>query len=298
MISNKMLRSMTAYGRASIEHRLGRFVVEIYSVNKKFFEVTYYGPVELSRFDMDIRKWVNAEVSRGYVTVRVSADFEESSPVVVKPNISLAKQLKAAWKRIAEEVGCDGRVDLALLAQEENLICHSDELRDEEAYRQLLQRCVSEALQQLIAMKDKEGCALIEDIEGRLSFLHQGIEAIASRAKGAPNRYRQKLEATLQEVLSGGFEDEERLLREVCIYADRVDVSEEITRFRAHLEHFESLLRGEEVRIGKKLDFILQELNREINTIGSKVADVEIARLVVEIKNELERIREQIQNVE
>ena len=180
----------------------------------------------------------------------------------------------------------------------EKNIFYNQELGDEESYRKVLKELVEAALQHTMSMKEKEGRVLQEDILKRLAFLEAAIEEIADKSPQATQKYYGKLKQRLSDLFSTTPENEERLLREVAIYAEKVDISEEILRFKSHLEQFFHYLRLPQETPGKTLDFLIQELNREINTIGAKSSDVVIAHLVVNIKSELEKIREQIQNVE
>jgi uncharacterized protein (TIGR00255 family) len=291
---------MTAFGRASKATPLGRFTVEIQTVNRKHLEINCFLSKELSRFDIDVRKWIGNAISRGSVTFKLFATYEQKAPLVITPNLPLVRQLKTAWDKIAEELGLNKEksFSLNLISKEQSLMTYEECLQDEEAYRQAIREVVEETLKELVQMKDREGKALQFDIVQRLGNLQKGIQQIEKRAPDAPTKYRQKLIERLEEILPGSVENEDRILREIAIYAERVDIAEEITRFQSHLTQFLDLLNSSTESVGKTLEFLVQELNREINTIGSKSADIEITRLVIEIKSELERIREQIQNVE
>lgn len=292
---------MTAYSRSVLTTSLGRFVVELQSVNRKHLEINTFLPKTLYCFDSDIKKWVAHVVRRGQVNIRVSAAFEQQSAAIVKPNLCLAAQLKASWDEIASHLQLTpSPFPLQLLAEEEGILFYEDVLQDEELVRESLSSLFAQALNQLVAMKLKEGEALHNDIATRLSRLKVFIDKIVHKAPDAIKKFREKLAAKLHEALAAWAptENDDRLIREVCLFADKVDIAEEITRFNSHLDQFGQVLDSDEEGVGKTLEFILQELNREANTIGSKSADVEISRLIIEIKSELERIREQIQNVE
>lgn len=289
---------MTAYGRACVASSFGRIIVEIQSVNRKHLEINSFLPKELVRFDAEIKQWVGARIHRGQVTFKVTACFDTESPTVVAPNLPLARQLKKAWDQIATELGIEKEFSLELLAKENDLLLYEEDLKDEEGCRKALHEATSHALSQMMEMKRKEGEALRNDISSRLERLETLIKKAEDKAPDAPKKFRQKLTERLEEVLQKGIENEERILREVCVYAEKVDIAEEITRFKSHLKQFETLLNKESLSIGKTMDFLVQELNREINTVGSKASDIELSHLVVDIKGELERIREQIQNIE
>jgi len=296
-----MLKSMTAYGRATVASSAGRFSVELQSVNRKHLEINTLGiPAEFIRYDSDIKKWIAASIGRGQINVRIWAAFEGGSPLVVMPNLALARQIKGAWSLLAKDLGVsvDDKALLTILSRVDDIMLYDEDTTGHETFREILHDVTEKALAQLLAMKIVEGKALYEDISARFSLLATLIDEIAVKAPGATERYRQKLQERLQEVMGASLENEERLLREVCVYADKIDIAEELTRFKSHLQQVSSLMESEAQGIGKTLEFLVQELNRETNTIGSKSSDVDVSRAVIAIKTELERIREQIQNIE
>lgn len=291
---------MTAYGRATYQCDIGHFVIEIQSVNRKFLEVNTQMPKELLRFDVELKKWMLSRVSRGQVTIKIFASFDEMIPVVVRPNLPLAKQLKEAWDRIAEEIGAKKRLefDLTLLVHEDEVISFEENFQEEGVYREALRKVFDLALAGFMQMKRSEGAVLQQDVLDRIKKMREWIALVEQKVPDATKKYRDKLIARLEELLPGNIENEERILREVAIFAEKIDIAEEVTRFSCHLNYFEELVLSDNSSVGKTLEFVLQELGREINTIGSKSSDMEIARYTIDIKSELERIREQIQNVE
>lgn len=295
-----MLKSMTAYGRSSIKVDVGHIVIEIQSVNRKHLEIAVVLPKELELFDIEIKKWISALVHRGSVAVKVIASFESKVPFIVQPNLPLAKQIKEAWDKIAQHLHLqDEEFNLSLLASVPDILIIEENYEYEELYRQHLKAAVEVALKGFMQMKIKEGALLQIDLNNRLIHIHKTMQNIEKRTPYASQKYRDKLMARLEELAPGHVENEERILREVALFAEKIDITEEITRFFCHLTRFEELMLSTDTHaIGKTLEFILQELSREINTIGSKSSDMEIARLVIDIKSELERIREQIQNIE
>lgn len=295
-----MLKSMTAYGRATLSTRRGRFVAEIQSVNRKHLEINTFLPPELMRFDRDVRSLIGAKVFRGQVTVKLLVQFDDATPIVVTPNLPLARQLKQAWDAIADDLQLEAsqRFTLRMLVKEPGILLYGEELKDETLFLKDISEVIDSALQHFLEMRVTEGAALEKDIADRLSHLKKYVEKIAELAPNAPEKYRQKLRERLEEVIAGAVDNEERILREVCLFAERVDITEEVIRFRSHLKQCEEMLHSDKGAIGKTLEFLLQELNREVNTIGSKASDAEVTKYVVAIKSELERIREQIQNVE
>lgn len=292
-----MLKSMTAYGRASITNHLGRFGLEIQSVNKKFLDIYINLPKELQRFELFIKKILSENISRGNLKVSVFINLNESSPVIAKPNILLAEQLKNAWEAIANRLQINEPFQLNLLAGQEDLIQFEENHEKDAEFMEILGDLLHESLVGFMKMKQTEGSLLEKDIRQRLEILTEAIHFIEGRSDQATKKYREKLLARLQEVLPGNsIEADERVLKEIAFFAEKVDIAEEITRFKTHVEHFKRLMEGDQP--GKSLEFIIQEMNREVNTIGSKSMDIEISHQVVKLKSELEKIREQIQNVE
>lgn len=295
-----MLKSMTAFGRASLLSPIGRFVVEMQSVNRKFLEINVLLPKELLRFDNEVKKLIGTKVFRGQVSVKINAYFDQSTPLVVAPNIALARQIKAAWDAIARDLSLPGDqgFTLQMLAAEQGILLYGEDLHDEELYRTALLDVINQALNNFVEMRLQEGSALQQDISSRLANMRLWVNKITERSQGSTDKYRQKLIERLEQVKPGITQDEERILREICLFADKIDIAEEITRFHSHLDQFEKLLQSDTNGVGKTLEFILQEMNREVNTMASKSSDVEVSHLVIDIKSDLERIREQIQNVE
>lgn len=293
-----MLMSMTAYGRAAVATPVGRFVAEIQSVNKRHLDITPSLPRELARFDPAIRRWIAAALCRGQVQVRISAEFIGGAPVVVSPNIPLAKQLKAASETLAKELGLTDDLSLETLFTTEGVLTTTESPDNEEAYHDAIKSALEAALKPFIAMREAEGRALQADIAQRIVILRKAIDQVKTYASSAAEGLQKRLSDRIEALLPGAIENEERILREVCVYAEKVDVTEEITRFCSHLDQIDTLLTTEKRGVGKTLEFLVQELLREATTMGAKASMVEISRLVIEIKAELERVREQIQNVE
>ena len=270
------------------------------TVNRKHLEINVVLPPFLTKHDVDIKKWVAARIFRGQLTVKVSFIADEGSPVVVSPNKALARQTKAAWDVIAADLGLtiDDASYIKILLQEEGLLVYSEETACSSRYCQALEKVVNEAMDRCLGMKLVEGKALEEDILRRIVKIRGVVEEIASRAAGASDRYRAKLLQRINEILAASAMEDDRLLREIALFAEKVDVSEEITRLKSHLQQAHDVLCSQTNTIGKTLEFIVQEMNREANTIGSKCLDVELSRYVIDVKSEIERIREQIQNIE
>ncbi|MGZ3633774.1 MAG: YicC/YloC family endoribonuclease, partial [Parachlamydiaceae bacterium] len=275
-----MLKSMTAYGRASLAVPLGQFSVEISSVNRRYLEVNNYVPAELLCFDTDIKKWIALRVSRGAVTVKLTARFEKEAILTAKPNLLLARQLKSAWEDIATDLGLppERSFKLEMLADVDQIILYENNAYAESSLRGVLHQLIHNALENLIFMKEVEGAALWDDIERRLRDIQVAVNEIALLAPEAAKRYYAKFKERFEALFPENSENEDRLLRELCIYAEKVDISEEITRFKSHIEQFVAIANdASQMNVGKTLDFLIQEMNREINTVASKASELKIS---------------------
>lgn len=290
-----MLSSMTGFGRAVVDAPFGRLTVEIQSINRKYLEIFVSLPKEFSRFEHEVRKWVGDAVSRGSVSVRIFLIPSSQGVEGLLPDVEILKGLKKGWEKIAREVGADPkRVDLPFIMQYFPIQPKQEIASDEDLAG--LHRSMNEAIKALVLMKQTEGKVLAQDIAGRVKELERMIDEVEKHTPDATQKMRQRLFEKMEEVLKSSPEVEERLFREVALFAERVDVTEEITRFRSHATQFKSLLKGGIV--GRKMDFLIQEMGREVNTVGSKAMEAKIIHLVVEMKSELEKIREQVQNIE
>lgn len=293
-----MLKSMTAYGRSISENPIGQCTLEINCVNRRHLEVHLILPKEFMRFECFMRKRISESVSRGNLTVKANFRFHENTPFSVKPNMSLCKQHYEAWKSIADLIGKDEKEISLSLFQRDALFTLEE---DEETLGQvesLIVSALDKALESMKQMMWGEGKALTEDIAERLALLDGCLDEIEASSGKATEKLREKLLAKIAEALPLTSENEERVLREVCLFAERVDIAEEITRLRSHFIQFRETLQDPDHSQGKKLEFILQEMHREINTIGSKSQEMSISKSVIVFKTEIERIREQLQNVE
>jgi uncharacterized protein (TIGR00255 family) len=289
-----MIKSMTAYSR----RRLGRYVVEIHSVNRKMLDLSVYLPKEFLRFDIPIRKWLGKALERGQVTLRLNLEREAEGQVPYV--LSQLKGLKASWEKICLELGFDGKqmVNLPFLVSQLQSAPPSDANEDEEVILSSLKEVVEGALQDLLQMKEVEGKTLVLDMQKRLKIIEENCAAIELKKELPLHHFRSKLLERLKEIGGLHAEVEERVAREVALLADKMDITEEIVRLRAHLEQFRHHLVAPEKAVGRTLDFLTQEMHREVNTLGSKSSDTEISLFVVKMKSELDKIREQVQNIE
>ncbi|MGA8164211.1 MAG: YicC/YloC family endoribonuclease [Waddliaceae bacterium] len=295
-----MLKSMTAYGRAVTNTSVGTLTVEIQSLNRKYLDIMITLPKALSSFETSIRKQVASMIKRGKVSVSIIARFEQKTPLSLSPNFPLAREIKDAWDTIADELNLtiDKQFYLEMLAKEPEILVCSPALEEEDGYRDALTLAVDEGLTHLMAMKVKEGKAIQDDFTPRLEQLRLWIDKIKEKSKDNAEKYYEKLKQRIESILPGHMENEERVMREICLYAEKMDISEEITRLYSHLRQFAQRLQTAREAVGKTLDFLLQEMLREIHTVGVKAANLDISNLVLEIKSELEKIKEQVQNIE
>ncbi|MEZ5315711.1 MAG: YicC/YloC family endoribonuclease [Chlamydiales bacterium] len=296
------LNSMTAYGRGTYSSDYGRLSLEIQSTNHRYLEFQMNLPRFFTFYEIPLRKKITNYLGRGMVRVLVNWQADPQIPTQVIPNLSLLRSLKRAWEEAAYELGLEEKIDLHLLAHEKHFLSFKEKLPPEELLYKGLESSLEEALDMLLEMRKKEGGLLAQDLYKRMQNIETLIETIEEEAPKKVKNYHDKLIKRVEEFLTGQTENEERILREVVLFAERIDISEEIIRFKSHMTQFlevikTPLVKRDETR-GKTLDFLIQELNREINTIGSKSMNVVVNKRVVEVKSELEKIREQTQNIE
>ncbi len=294
-----MIKSMTGYGRYSKDTPIGKLVIEIQSLNRKMLDMHLVVPKELFRFEIEIRKWIGEVVYRGQLQVRIHLKQEDG----LVSRIPRLREMKSSWESVAAGLGFAPQevVTFPFLVEQMQMPHMPQETEDEAAeklMKEALKEGIYEALKQLMSMKEREGAALAADIEARLKILETELEKAEDRSLFAVDKYREKLQERMKECQMAGVEVDERILREIVIYAERLDVSEEKTRLRSHIEQFRHLLQTTEPSIGKTMDFLTQELNREVNTLASKSADIELSLLTVAMKSEIEKMREQVQNIE
>ncbi|HEV2359286.1 MAG TPA: YicC/YloC family endoribonuclease [bacterium] len=290
-------RSMTGFGAGEIATAMGRYGVEIRAVNHRFSEVVVRLPRDLSPLEDRVRGLVQSRVLRGRLDVAIVRDDYARRPRTVKADVELAKAYVAALDGLRETLPVSGGLDLSLLLSLPDLVKVEEEKEDVEASWPAVERGVGAALDRLVAMRDAEGARLAGDLRERLLRIQHLADAIAERAPGVVEDYRARLGRRVAELAGAVAVDPARLATEVAVFADRADITEELTRLRGHLEQSRATL-SESGAIGRTLEFIVQEMGRETNTIGSKANDLEITRRVIAVKGELESLREQIQNVE
>ncbi|HML78900.1 YicC/YloC family endoribonuclease [Geobacter sulfurreducens] len=292
-----MIKSMTGYGKSVVETDTGRTIVEIRSVNHRYGEVYVKMPRALLAFENDVRKAVGDRLKRGKIEVFVQREEAVGGENLPSVNIPLAKAYRDAFEQLKRELDLADPVTLPLILSQRDVLSAREEDGNEDALRGELLGAVRGAVEAMEAMRLREGEALFADLTARRRTLSDIIERIALRAPAMVAEYAVRLRERLTQLLSGTTLDETRFAQEVALMADRSDITEELVRFRSHLVQFDDTLKLSEP-VGRKLDFLMQEFNREVNTIGSKAGDADTAALVVALKAELEKIREQVQNIE
>lgn len=293
----QMVKSMTGYGRCE-ETVGGRHItVELKSVNHKYFEFSPRVTRGYGFLEDKLKSYVQSRVARGKIDLFLSIETLEDADVVVSVNHSLAAGYIAALREITERYKLPDTVTVNSLSRYSDIFSVHKAPEDEEAIWAAVQPVAEKAVDAFIAMRETEGRRLYEDVMARAAVILELVGKIEARSPETVKAYRERLEMKLREVLSDTAIDEQRILTEAAIFADKVAVAEETVRLRSHFEQLKSLLGAEEPS-GRKMDFLVQEMNRETNTIGSKASDSQIAYMVVDIKAEIEKIREQIQNIE
>jgi uncharacterized protein (TIGR00255 family) len=292
-----MVRSMTGYGRGEVQAPGGACVVEVRSLNHRYCEIAVKSPRGFAAIENRIRETVRSRFSRGRFDVHVTVDFATISSRRIVIDYALARQLYLALADLGRELGLGGQVGLSTLLELREIARVEENEHHIEDLWPVIQDALELAVANLETMRIAEGEALGHDILQRLQLIALWLEQIKNRLPTLLIEYRQKLEARISRLFGDVDIDPARLAQEVVFFTERGDVTEEMTRLNTHLAEFKRLLHVNEP-VGRKLDFLLQEMNREINTTSSKVADSDIAVLVIDIKSELERIREQAQNIE
>ena len=292
-----MVKSMTGYGRSVKTVNEREFTVEIRSVNNRYLDCSVKLPRVLSFAEETIKQAVKAAISRGKVDVFITQRSENAGDVKVTLNSAMAAEYVAAMRQMAQELKIREDISVALVSRMPDVFTVDKPQVDEEQLLADLMCVMNAALASFDAMRSKEGEALKNDLTSRGSTIRALVSQVEAGNAQTVIDYRTRLYHKLQEVLANTSIDESRILTEAAIFADKVAVDEETVRLRSHLEQMDAMLASGGP-MGRKLDFLLQEMNREANTIGSKCTDLRLARVVVDIKAELEKIREQTQNIE
>ncbi|MEA5051112.1 MAG: YicC/YloC family endoribonuclease [Oscillospiraceae bacterium] len=292
-----MINSMTGFGRASETLNGREITVELRSVNHRYFEYSSRVPRAYSYLEDKIKAHIQKQVSRGKFDCGVTIADQEQGTSQVELDLAVAKGYAAALDTLARELGLENDATAVSVARFPEVFNVRRAVPDEEQLWADVRSVVDEALDSYNSMRAAEGAKLCEDVCGRLDFIENAVGEIEKQSAPRLDKYREKLLARMQSVLETSNIDENRILLEAALYADKAAIDEETVRLRSHIAQYRGILKLDEP-VGRKLDFLTQEVNREINTIGSKANDLDITSLVVDVKAEIEKIREQIQNIE
>lgn len=291
-----MIKSMTGYGKQSMEQNLREYQVEMKSVNHRYLDISIKMPKALSYLEDVVKKIISSNIKRGKIDVFITFTNNSTEGKEIKINTEIAKMYINELKKLADEEGILSNIEVTEISKYPDVLTIQNNMEDE-LIKKELEEVVTKTVQSLIQMRIAEGKKIYEDISQRLDKIKEIVEKISSLSTGLIDEYVVKLEGRIKELLGKQEIDEARLAQEVVIYADKCSIQEEVTRLRSHISQMKDLLNNDEA-VGKKLDFLIQEMNRETNTIGAKSNNLEITNEVINIKTELEDIREQIQNIE
>ncbi len=292
-----MVKSMTGYGRAQAVIDNMNITVELKSVNHRFFEFFARVPRSFNYLEEKLKTYARTRIIRGKVEMYVTVEMIDTALTEIEINREFTDSYVKALKTLAEEYSLSDDISVSTVSRNSDVFKITNKELDEEAVTEAVLSVATEAVDAFIAMRETEGKRLRADIESRTETILSKVEFVEKTSPETVKNYRERLEAKVKELLETANIDEQRIITETAIFADKVAVDEETVRLRSHIKQLGELLeKGDD--IGKKLDFIVQEMNRETNTIGSKSQNIEIAQCVVDIKSEIEKIREQVQNIE
>lgn len=292
-----MIKSMTGYGKSEQTIDSLNVTVEIKSVNHRYFEFSARVPREYGFLEEKLKKYCNSLITRGKVECYVSVEDLEEREMEVNVNETLAAGYVKALKELSERFGLKDDISAVTLSRYPDVITLHKASEDEERIWNAVKTVAETAVSKFIEMRETEGSKLRGDILSRADYIIECVEFIEGRSPETVREYNEKLKQRMKELLGDAAVDEQRLLNEAAIYADKIAVDEETVRLRSHISQLREFMNSSGA-IGRKLDFLVQEINREANTIGSKAQDVDIAKKVIAIKAEVEKIREQVQNIE
>lgn len=291
-----MIKSMTGFGKNNLAINDRNYQVEIRSVNHRYLDINIKMPRQLTYLEETIKKAISTKIKRGKIDVSISFENNSTEGRNVKINTEIAKMYIEQLRELAEEENILSDIQVTEITKLPDVLNINID-QDDDTIKQELLESVSIATDNLIEMKQAEGNKIAEDLIRRINYIEEKILKISELSTGLIEEYVVKLEERIKEILKTDIIDKSRIAQEVVIYADKTSIEEEITRLKSHIIQFRNLLKEEEP-VGKKIDFLIQEMNRETNTIGSKANNLEIVNGVIDIKTELENIREQIQNIE
>ena len=291
------MRSMTGFGRAKLEKNNRIYSIEIKSVNHKYSDISIKLPRSLNYLEDNIKKQISSKVARGKIDVFVTFEnySEQGKEVVI--NEELVKEYMEKFRLLAEQNNLSMNIPVTEITKLPDVLTLKETEEEEDIIQNELLECLEQAINNFVEMRTTEGNKIKEDLKARINKVECNVQKISEYSTRLVQEYVVKLEERIKEILKTDVIDQSRLAMEVVLFADKCSVEEELTRLKSHIEQFRTLIDSEGT-IGKKIDFLLQEMNRETNTMGSKSGSLDITNLVVDIKTELEDIREQIQNIE
>lgn len=292
-----MLKSMTGFGAGAAEDDSYRVLIEVKSVNQRYLEIGFHMPHKIDAFAEGMKKKIKEYVSRGKLDVNVSLTEKKDKTQSVRVDKNLAIAYHKALNELSDLLHLPRPDDITQVAAFPDIIKVEDNEESFEGLEAVLAEAMDEALRNLTHMREEEGVNLKQDFIDRLERMENMVERIAGLAPQIVAAYRERLQKTLGELLSAEEIDQNRIIQETAIYSDRVNFTEEMVRLKSHFAQFRKILESDEP-VGRKLDFLIQEMNREINTTASKANNAEAAQIVVDVKSEIEKLREQIQNLE
>ncbi len=292
-----MIKSMTGYGKSTLEVNSRKYQVEIKSLNHRYLDISIRMPKQLSYLEEIVKKQISSKISRGKIDVFISFENNSMEGRTIKINTELAKAYITELRKLAKEENLSDNIEVNDIAKYPDVLIIQENQEDETIKNEIVE-VVNKAVENLVDMKQTEGIKIAEDLQKRLDYIQKEVNRVKEFSTGLINEYIVKLEERIKELLPNNQEtDKNRLMQEVVIYADKCSIEEEVTRLNSHIGQFREFLKSDEA-VGKKLDFMIQEMNRETNTIGSKSNNLNITNGVIDIKTEIENLREQVQNIE
>ena len=293
-----MIKSMTGFGRCELSDGERKFTVEMKGVNHRYLDVNIRMPKKLNFFETSIRRLLKQSGSRGKGDIFITYEDLSEGQAVLKYNASLAREYMESLKEMEEQFGLENDVRVSTLSRYPEVLTMEEQALDEEEIWNCLKKAMERAISQFVETRTMEGENLRRDIIEKLDGMAELVEFIEVRSPQIIAEYREKLEEKVRELLADTQIDDSRIAAEVVIFADKICTDEEVVRLKSHISHMKDVLLSDEAGIGRKLDFIAQEMNREANTILSKANDLEVSNKGIDLKTEIEKVREQIQNIE
>ncbi|MBK8983089.1 MAG: YicC family protein [Ignavibacteria bacterium] len=293
-----MIISMTGFGRSEGTFKGRKYYAEIRSVNNKYSDIGLRYPRQFASYDLELKEIIRKKISRGKISVTITSENQEASAGIMNMEPGIIKKYVSDLKKLNEAVGSDEKIKLEHIISLAGMFSPEGVTETSDSERKFLFKLLENAVIDLNKMKKKEGDSLKKDISDRINFIKKESERISALSNGKAGQVRKKLREKINSILTDKkLIDENRLETEIILYSERIDITEELIRLKSHLKYFTDNIKSDELS-GRRLNFLVQEINREVNTIASKSMDAEISQKSVEMKEELEKIREQLQNVE